>query len=161
MRFFPRARSRRCEALVEKSFLSIPRMGSFHPDEPCWYLPLIGADHSPQARLRFNVDEACAATMQSREEARIPRIIQFMQISACASSGTHGKLLMSAARSGGVTVSLARLLLLRASTNLQAARFPEVAMAWLPLSPRLTRLDPVPVRSELWAPLARSRLRLR
>src|SRR5215469_12088301 len=38
------------EHRLEAAFSMFEKMGSFHPDEPHWYLPMIGADPSYQAR---------------------------------------------------------------------------------------------------------------
>lgn len=38
------------ETRLDAAFSVFEKMGSFHPDEPCWYLPLIGVDPSFQAR---------------------------------------------------------------------------------------------------------------
>ena len=45
------------------------QMGRFHPEEPCWYLPLIGVDPACQGRA---MDPHCSATRSSRSIGREP-----------------------------------------------------------------------------------------
>lgn len=61
------------------------RMGSFHPEEPHWYLPLIGVDPARQGRgvgsalMRHALKRADAAAVPAYLESSNPRNVPFYQ----------------------------------------------------------------------------------